>query len=159
MLVRRKSPQYHDRGEEIRKCDDFVGEYGRGAIRSQRYDFCRQVWGGVHSYMADQIQFLGQRAHRDVLDKMNLSFELCIDEVGTQLNSLRDVQGGRGTSWGGEPFVELCVRYLRENAITGAIYALLRFRQIPYPTSCSQEMRQVATCEPPRNHSYGGVIY
>ena len=43
--------------------------------------------------MDEQIQFLGTSAHRDVLDKLNLSYELSIDEAGTQLNSLRGVQG------------------------------------------------------------------
>ena len=46
---------------------------------------------GIHDFMADPIQFIGPRVHRDVLDKLNLSCELCRDEVGTQLNRVRDV--------------------------------------------------------------------
>ena len=77
----------------IRKCDDFADEYDHGGNESQWYNFRRQAWGGIHAYMADQIQVLWSRAHRDVLAKLNLSCELSRDAAGTQLNRLRGVQG------------------------------------------------------------------
>ena len=51
-----------------------------------------QAWEGVHSDIDAQIQFIGERAHRDVLAKLRLSFELFRDEVGTHLNCLMDVK-------------------------------------------------------------------
>ena len=48
---------------------------------------------GIHEYTDGPIQFLGSRVHRDVLDRLNLSCDLSRDEAGTQLHSLRDVQG------------------------------------------------------------------
>ena len=64
------------RNGEIRKCDDFAGEYGRGPKKIQRYEFRRKAWGEIPAYMAEQIQCLVSRAHRDVLAKWNLSCEV-----------------------------------------------------------------------------------
>ena len=68
--------------------------------QSRRYEFCRQVWGGLHDYMAEQIQCVGSRVNHEVRNKLNLSCELARDEVGTQLNYLQDVQGELA-GWGG----------------------------------------------------------
>ena len=53
--------------------------------------------------MGEQIQFEGSGVRQDVLDKLNLSCELFRDEVGTQLNSLRAVQGQLSGGGGGGP--------------------------------------------------------
>ena len=43
--------------------------------------------------MAEKMQCLWSRARHAVLAKLNLRCELFRDEVGTQLNCLKDVQG------------------------------------------------------------------
>ena len=43
-----------------------------------------------------------------------------------------------------------------ERAITSAIYAFSRFRQLQRLTSCPKEMRRVATSVSPRNHPWWG---
>ena len=53
--------------EDIQRCADFPGEYVRWEMKSRRYDFCRQVWGGIHNHMAELIQVVGPNVHQDVL--------------------------------------------------------------------------------------------
>ena len=83
----------NQRGEEVRRCGDFSAEYGRESQRSQRYAFCKQVWGWVHNHMADKIQHIGLRAGQEVIEGLRFSCEHFRNEVGAQLNQLKDVQG------------------------------------------------------------------
>ena len=52
--------------EELQRCGDFSDENDRGVRQRQWYDFCKQVWGGIHNQMAEQIQVLGPIVHKDV---------------------------------------------------------------------------------------------
>ena len=77
-----------------------MGEYGRGE-RKPNGIISEDKWG-IHAYMDGGIQFAGTRAHRDVLDRLNLSCELFRDNVGTQLNRVWDVRGklaGEEITW------------------------------------------------------------
>ena len=63
---------------------------------------------------------------------------------------------------GGGLLMDVCVLHIRKT-IVPALYARWyssgSVRHLPYPTSYSQEMRQVGTRAPPRNHlRYGGLF-
>ena len=120
------------RSEDIRKCEDFADEYDRGERESQRYEFCRQVWEGIHNHMAEQIQVIWPNVHHDVLAKLNFSCELVRSELGTQLNWLRGVQvqiDGGVNHWGNAvdtKLVESSERCDREENVVSELYTAMQ---------------------------------
>ena len=51
------------------------------------------MWGDVYYQITEQIQSLGPYVHQDVSARLNRSFEIFREELGTQLDWLKDVHG------------------------------------------------------------------
>ena len=49
--------------------------------------------GGIHNYANEQIQHIDSNVSQEILAKLRSSCEQFRNEVGAQLDSLRDVQG------------------------------------------------------------------
>ena len=81
-------------GDAIRLSGDFVDECDLRFNQTQRYNFRKKAYGGVNNYANEQIQHIGPNARRGILAKLRSSCEKFNNEVGAQLDSLRDVQGG-----------------------------------------------------------------
>ena len=86
------------KGEDaIRMCGDFVDERDRRNTQTRWFNFCNAVWSGIHNYMNGQIQLTGSNVSQGILWKLKKRFERFRHAIGTQLNSLNDVQGEIGS--------------------------------------------------------------
>ena len=59
----------------------------------QRFEFCKQVWGGMYYQITEKIQSPGSYLHHDFVARLNSSCENFRGELGFQLNWIKDVQG------------------------------------------------------------------
>ena len=82
--------------------------------------------------MAEQIQDIGQNVHLDVLAKLNLSCELFRNELGAQLNWLRDIHWqladgvNRLENAVGSEIVESSERSDRRERVISELYAAMQ---------------------------------
>ena len=76
-------------GEEKLKRRTVMGDRARGP--RQWYEFRKQVWG-MYYQIADQVQSLGPDVHQDVVARLNSSCGIFREELGSQLNWIKDVQ-------------------------------------------------------------------
>ena len=49
--------------------------------------------GGIHNYLNGQIQFIGSKVSLEILEKLRNSCEQFRNEIGAQLNSLKEAKG------------------------------------------------------------------
>ena len=80
-------------GDAIRRSDDLVYDGDRGPDESQWCEFCKRAWEGTRSYTNEQIQNLGARVFLEVLARIGSRCEHFRNELGAQLDHLKDVQG------------------------------------------------------------------
>ena len=74
-------------GDAIRRSGDFVDEGDRGPIQTQLYEFCKKVWR-IRNYTNGEIQHIGSRASRGILEKVRSRRDKFANEVGAQLDLL-----------------------------------------------------------------------
>ena len=94
-------------------------------------DKCGGGWG-VHNHMAEQIQVPWPNVHQEVLAKLNMGCELFRNELGSQLNWLRDMQGQLADGVNhlanalGSKLVESSERRDRKEHVISVLYTSMR---------------------------------
>ena len=77
----------------IRTSGDFVDERDRVGNQTRRFKFRKEEWGPIHKYMNGRIKEIGSKVSLEMEGGIGESYEHLGHEAGSQMSSLRDVQG------------------------------------------------------------------
>ena len=78
----------------IRAIGDFSDEFGRMRNKTRRLNFCKTMWVSVQRHLGAQIKVIAPRVSQEMAGGLVESCEQFGNEVGSQVSSLKDVQGG-----------------------------------------------------------------